>query len=106
MSGDWDGGAQAQTQQNLQRIDVQLDALVDITGNARVLAGQIGNELQDQNKMMSEISEHMDGTQRDVEKATAAVQDVKTAGSTWCAWVCVILTIVAIVVIFFTWKTK
>jgi syntaxin 8 len=105
MSGDWDAsGTQAQTQQNLQRIDGQLDALVDITGNARVLAGQIGNELHDQNKMMGEISDHMNVTQRGVEKATTAVKEVKASGSTWFAWVMVVLTLVGIVVIWFVWK--
>jgi syntaxin 8 len=100
------GNAQQQTQLNLQRVDTQLDALLDITGNQRVLAGQIGTELTDQQKIMGNISDHMDRTNDGIVKTTEAVLEVKTAGSTWFAWILAILTLIAIICVWALWKKK
>jgi t-SNARE complex subunit (syntaxin) len=94
---------QAQTQANLTRVSTQLDALVDITGTQNQIAGQLGHELTAQNKMIANLSDHMDGTQGGIQKATDAVKEVKTSGSTWFAWILVILLIIAIILVFVLW---
>jgi t-SNARE complex subunit (syntaxin) len=93
-----------QTQATLQRVDVQLDALVDITGAQKQIAGQMGNELGDQLRIIDGLNQHMDGTQGGVQNAAKAVKEVKTSGTTWFAWVLCILLVIAIVVILIAWK--
>jgi t-SNARE complex subunit (syntaxin) len=95
---------QAQTQANLARVDTQLDALIDITGTQNQLAKQMGQELTAQNKMIGNLSDHMDGTQGGILKATDAVKQVKTSGSTWFAWILVILIIIAMILVWVLWK--
>jgi pyruvoyl-dependent arginine decarboxylase (PvlArgDC) len=89
----------AQVQQNLQRIDGQLDALVDITAQGRIVATSIGSELDDQNRMLGEVGEHMDKTQDEVDKAVAKTVELKMTGSNWAGWICVVLLIAAIIVV-------
>jgi hypothetical protein len=88
---------QAQTQANLARVDTQLDALIDITGTQKQLAKQMGQELTGQQRMIANLSDHMDGTQGGIQKATDAVKEVKTSGATWFAWILVILIILAMI---------
>jgi t-SNARE complex subunit (syntaxin) len=91
--------ASAQVQQNLQRIDGQLDALVDITGQAKVLGRSIGTELEDQAVMLNEVDSHMDKTQTEVDKAVQQTQEFRMTGSNWAGWICVVLLIVAIILV-------
>jgi t-SNARE complex subunit (syntaxin) len=93
-----------QTQATLQRVDTQLDALIDITGTQKQIAGQMGNELGDQLRIIDGLNQHMDGTQEGVQKASDTVKEVKTRGTTWFAWVLCILLVIAIVVILAAWK--
>jgi t-SNARE complex subunit (syntaxin) len=95
---------QAQTQANLARVDTQLDALIDITGTQNQLAKQMGQELTAQTKMIGNLTDHMDGTQGGIQRATDAVKEVKTSGSTWFAWILVILLVIAIILVLVLWK--
>jgi t-SNARE complex subunit (syntaxin) len=92
-------GYHAQTQANLARIEVQLDALVDITSTQNTLAKQMGQELIEQNVMTDGLVGHMETTKGGIEKATKVVKDVKTSGTTWFAWGLVILIVIAVVLI-------
>ncbi|OHS93826.1 SNARE domain containing protein [Tritrichomonas foetus] len=87
----------AQTQEQFERIDQRLDALVDITGTQKVLATSIGNELEEQNQMLQDTNVHMDKAQLQVDKANAAVLEVKASSSQWAAWILMIVLIVAII---------
>ena len=88
-----------QTRQNLQRIDEQLDALVGISANQKVLAASIGTELQDQLEMMSEIDGHMDKTHEQVNQANGLLEVVKDKAGTCGAWILMALLIIAIVIV-------
>ena len=88
-----------ETQQNLARIDQQLDALVEISGTSKVLATQIGTELTDQNEMLAQTNAHMDRTNNEVNKAVVATQKLRPSGSSWFAWVLSVLLIVAIILV-------
>jgi t-SNARE complex subunit (syntaxin) len=98
-------GHQEQTRANLERVETQLDALVDITGTQNQLAKEMGRELLTQNKMIGNLSDHMDSTQGGIQKATIAVKEVKASGTTWFAWILVILLIVALFLVWFLWKS-
>ena len=88
-----------QTQQNLSRVNEQLDALVDITGQQRVLARSIGSELEDQKHMLSEVDQHMDKTGDEIEKATSLLDEVKKSSGTCAAWILMILLLISIVIV-------
>ena len=87
----------AQNQEQFQRIDQRIDALVDITSTQKVLANSIGDELTEQNQLLMDTNDHMDKAQMQVDKATAAVLEVKATSSQWAAWILMIVLIVAII---------
>ena len=91
--------AQSQTQQNLQIIDRQLDALVDITGQQKVISGQINTELKDQNQMISSTTQKMDNVDQNVQKATSQVHKVGETTSSCISWILMILLIIAIILV-------
>lgn len=86
-----------QNQEQFQRIDQRIDALVDITSTQKVLANSIGNELTEQNRLLMDTNDHMDKAQLQVDKANAAVLEVKATSSQWAAWILMIVLIVAII---------
>ncbi|KAK8838381.1 Syntaxin-8 [Tritrichomonas musculus] len=86
-----------QNQEQFQRIDQRIDALVDITSTQKVLANSIGNELTEQNQLLMDTNDHMDKAQLQVDKANAAVLEVKATSSQWAAWILMIVLIVAII---------
>lgn len=88
-----------ETQQNLNRIDQQLDALVDITGTSKVLANQIGGELNDQNEILRQTNDHMDSTNNQVKKAVIATQKLKHTPCSWLAWILSLLLVIANVLV-------
>lgn len=87
----------AQNQEQFQRIDQRLNALVDITSTQKVLANSIGDELTEQNQLLMDTNDHMDKAQNQVEKATAAVLEVKATSSQCAAWILMIVLIIAII---------
>jgi syntaxin 8 len=89
----------AQTQANLQAADQRLDALVDITGQQKIVAVSIGSELDAQNKMLRQVDEHMDATQVQLTKTNALVKNFKENGTTWGGWILAILLVASIVVV-------
>jgi t-SNARE complex subunit (syntaxin) len=106
MSDDTRGGygRMEQVQETIQRIDGQLDALVDISGQQKHIASNMGHELDAQNRMISGMSLHMDSTQEGVDKANRAVLRVKQSAGTCTAWIIAIVLIIIIVVLPFVWK--
>ena len=86
----------AQTQEQFQRIDQRVDALLDITETQKILANDMGNELTAQNQMLQDVSSHMDKAQLQVDKANAAVYEAKASGTTCAGWILIIILIVAI----------
>jgi hypothetical protein len=92
-----------QMQANLGRVDRQLNALIDITGTQKQLAENMGEEFTIQTTMIESLSDHMDCAQGGVQNATDAVGEVKMSGSTWLAWILMILLTVAMFRIWFLW---
>ena len=90
---------QQQTQENLSRVNDQLDALVQITGNQKVMASTIYNELGEQTKMIDDVSGHMDKAQNEVNLANRLVFQVKASSGTCAAWCLMVLLLIAIVII-------
>lgn len=95
-----------QNQEQFQRIDQRLDALVDITGTQKVLANSIGNELTEQNQLLMDTNDHMDKAQMQVNKANEAVLEVKASSSQCAAWILMVVLIVAIICVWIFVKRK
>ena len=93
----------SQTQQNLQVADKQLDALVDITAKQKIMAGEMHNELKDQNQMIGQINDKMGRADDQVVKATEAVNKVRATKSACISWIVMILLIIAIIVVWVLW---
>lgn len=89
----------AQTQENLQKADQKLEALVDITAQQKYQAGQINNELKDQNQMISNINDKMDHTDQKVVTATENVNKLLKKKSSIIAFVLMFLFIIGIVLV-------
>ncbi|EAY01915.1 SNARE domain containing protein [Trichomonas vaginalis G3] len=89
----------AQTQQNLQRADQKLDALVDITAQQKYQAGQINTELKDQNQMISNINDKMDNADQKVVTATDNVNKLLKKKSSMIAFLFMILFLIGIVLV-------
>jgi len=87
---------QGQTQVNLSTIDRQLDALVDITGQQKVIAGQMNAELVDQTQMIGNTNQKMDEANNKVEKATEKVVKAGRSSSSCISWVLIIIEIAVI----------
>lgn len=88
---------QQQVRQNLQRVDEQLEALVEMSGTMRVVSASIQTELRDQNTMLADVDIHMDKTADNVDRANLALEEVKASSGTCAAWILMILLIAAIV---------
>ena len=88
---------QQQVRQNLQRVDEQLEALVEMSGNMRVVSTTIQTELRDQTHMLADVENHMDKTADQVDNANQALGEVKASSGTCAAWILMILLIAAIV---------
>ena len=90
----------AQTQANLALADQQLDALVNITAEQKLVANQMNAELKDQNQMIGQINDKMDKADDQVVKATEAVNKVQASKSACISWIIMVLLIIAIII---TW---
>jgi thymidine phosphorylase len=90
-------------QENFQRIDEQLDTLVEITGTNKVLAKSIGNELELQQHMLTDVDGHMGKTQDQLDRTNKVVFDLRKRGGNCAGWILVILLIIGIVVV---WVVK
>lgn len=90
---------QGQIRQNLERINDQLDALVGISNQQRVISRSIATELNDQQDMLSEVESHMDKTHDKVLEANSMLDVVKEKSGTCCAWILMALLIAAIVLV-------
>ena len=88
-----------QTQNHMSRINNQLDALVDITSQQKTVARSLGNELDDQNKMIADQTDHMDQANNKVMKATAHVKEAQKKTANNIGWGLVILLIVGIILV-------
>jgi t-SNARE complex subunit (syntaxin) len=90
---------QQQTQANMERIDAQLDQLVDMTGSHKVKATAIGNTLEDQNRRLKDVEGQMDNTQVEIDKAIEQAREVQVATSNWIGWILCILLIIGIILV-------
>ena len=86
-----------QTQQNLAYADKQLDALVNITAQQKVVANQINSELINQNQQLEQVQNKMDNADVNVQKATEKVNKVAATKSACISWIISIILIIAII---------
>jgi t-SNARE complex subunit (syntaxin) len=78
--------------------------LYDITGVQRQLAKGLRHKLENQMEIVDRMNQHMEGTQNCMQKANNALKELKTAESTWFAWVLCVALIIALILVAVLWK--
>ncbi|KAH8319481.1 hypothetical protein KR067_011183 [Drosophila pandora] len=78
-----------------------LDALSATLSRQRVLATQLGNEVEDQNNILDNLADAMDRVENGVQRETQSIGQVNRRDSTWGYWLVIIALFVAIVVVIF-----
>ncbi|EDV40460.1 uncharacterized protein Dana_GF10519 [Drosophila ananassae] len=78
-----------------------LDALSATLSRQRVLATQLGNEVEDQNNILDNLADAMDRVENGVQRETQSIGQVNRRDSTWGYWLVIIALFVAIIVVIF-----
>lgn len=78
-----------------------LDALSASLSRQRELATQLGNEVEDQNNLLDNLSNTMDRVESGVQRETSNIGQVNRRDSTWGYWLVIIALFVAIIVVLF-----
>ena len=89
-------------QMQLRRQDEDLDVIGNETATVRIIADQIHDELRDQNSKLGQINDHMDNSILKLETTTDKMKKLLTSKTTWMWVVCVILTILLIILVIYT----
>jgi hypothetical protein len=96
----------SQTRGELNRIDQQLDALIEITARQFKVARQMGSELESQLRIIDDQNGHMGRTHLEVQEAALAAQRVKPSGQPQVAWLIALVLLAALFVVHFVWPPK
>ncbi|KAH8259644.1 hypothetical protein KR026_008241 [Drosophila bipectinata] len=78
-----------------------LDALSATLSRQRILATQLGNEVEDQNNILDNLADAMDRVENGVQRETQSIGQVNRRDSTWRYWLVIIALFVAIIVVIF-----
>ncbi|XP_017087596.2 syntaxin-8 [Drosophila bipectinata] len=78
-----------------------LDALSATLSRQRILATQLGNEVEDQNNILDNLADAMDRVENGVQRETQSIGQVYRRDSTWRYWLVIIALFVAIIVVIF-----
>lgn len=78
-----------------------LEVLSATISRQRDLATQLGNEVEDQNNILDNLSNNMDRVESGVQQGTRGITDVTRRDSTWGYWLVIISLFVAILVVIF-----
>ncbi|XP_060562342.1 syntaxin-8-like [Ruditapes philippinarum] len=88
-----------QQQQIIQAQDQGLEALSDVIARQKNMALDIGNEVDSQNDLIDDITDHTDRTGHRLIKETRHIRIVDRKSATCCYWVFIVLLFVAILVV-------
>ncbi|EDV95792.1 probable syntaxin-8B [Drosophila grimshawi] len=78
-----------------------LEALSATISRQRSLATQLGQEVEDQNDLLDNLSNTMGRVELGVQQETRNISQVNRRDSTWCYWLLIISLFVAIIVVIF-----
>ncbi|XP_064637880.1 syntaxin-8-like [Lineus longissimus] len=93
------GEIRDQQQTMIKEQDDGLDALHQVVLRQKMMASDIGNELDVHNDLIDDITDHTDRTNERLIKETRHIKIVDKKSNTCCYWVVAILLFIAIVVI-------
>jgi t-SNARE complex subunit (syntaxin) len=83
----------------MRREDVHLDYVAETTGELRVIANQIGDELEADSRRLADMDIKMDKRQSELDNTIAKMKKFLKQKSTWLCIGCIVLTIIVIVMI-------
>lgn len=79
--------------------DSGLDALSQVVGRQRQMALDIGNEVDTQNELIDDITDHVDRTDQRLLRETRHIRVVGRKSGTFAMWAVIMLLLLAIVVV-------
>ncbi|XP_060774542.1 syntaxin-8 [Neoarius graeffei] len=93
------GEIKEQQQRIIQAQDEGLDALADVISRQKRMGQEIGNELDEQNEIIDDITQLVDTTDRRIHNETRRVRLVETKSASCGMMVVIVLLLIAIVVV-------
>ncbi|XP_046352036.1 syntaxin-8-like [Haliotis rufescens] len=90
---------QAQQQDIIREQDQGLEALSSVIARQKMMAVDIGNEVDNQNELIDDITDHVDRTGERLVKETSHIKIVDRKSNTCGYWVAIVLLFIAIIVI-------
>ncbi|XP_033740346.1 syntaxin-8-like [Pecten maximus] len=88
-----------QQQQVIQEQDRGLDALSSVLSRQKQMAIDIGDEVDSQNVLIDDITDHTDRTGERLKKETKHIRIVDRKSNACCYWVVIVLLFIAIIVV-------
>ncbi|KAL3875536.1 hypothetical protein ACJMK2_033480 [Sinanodonta woodiana] len=88
-----------QQQQIIQEQDQGLEALSGVISRQKQIALDIGNEVDDQNVLIDDITDHVGKTDDRIKRETRHIKIVDRKSATCCYWVVIVLLFVVIIVV-------
>lgn len=89
-----------QQQQIIQAQDQGLEALSQVVARQKNMALDIGNEVESQNELIDDITDHTDRTGQKLIRETRHIRIIDRKSATCCYWVIIIVLFLAILVVF------
>ncbi|ESO98633.1 hypothetical protein LOTGIDRAFT_205331 [Lottia gigantea] len=99
FQGVTNSGLQAQQQSVIQEQDRGLDALSSVIARQKQMALDIGDEVDQQNILIDDITDHVDRTGERLIKETRHVNIVDKKSNTCCYWVIIVVLFITMIVI-------
>jgi hypothetical protein len=93
-------GEIGQQQQQIERQDVDLEEVVEITAKTKVVANMIGEELVESTARLTEVDGKMDRVQGQLDTVLHRMKEFLKKGSTWMWIGCIILTVIVLILLF------
>lgn len=93
------GEIKHQQQQIIEAQDAGLDALAAVISRQKQMGQDIGNELEEQNEIIDDLTQLVDKTDGRIKNETHRVKLLETKSASCGMWVVIILLLIAIVVV-------
>ncbi|XP_077055078.1 syntaxin-8 [Siphateles boraxobius] len=93
------GEIKHQQQQIIEAQDAGLDALAAVISRQKLMGQDIGNELEEQNEIIDDLTQLVDKTDSRIKNETHRVRLLETKSASCGMWVVIVLLLIAIVVV-------
>ncbi|KAG1940764.1 syntaxin-8 isoform X1 [Pimephales promelas] len=93
------GEIKHQQQQIIEAQDAGLDALAAVISRQKQMGQEIGNELEEQNEIIDDLTQLVDKTDGRIKNETHRVKLLETKSASCGMWVVIVLLLIAIIVV-------